>query len=361
MTEAEKPKKKIALLIPKISQGGAERVLSLLANEFVDKETIEVHLVLLVGGDLFYHIDERVKVHQPDFSYKNYNRFIFTIRLLVNLRNKLKEINPDYLLSFGGKYNSFVILSSYGLKIKKFLSDRSRPGISYGFVLDRLNKILYRSSYGLIAQTKAAKKYLWESTKHRNIRVIPNPVINIYNPEVTKENIILNVGRFIRSKQQHLLIDIFNNIDNKEWKLWLVGHGEYFNACKQQVANLGLQEKVVFWGNQTDIYPFYQKSKIFAFTSISEGFPNSLAEAMSAGCACISFDCNAGPADLIDNGTSGILIENNNKEEFLKQLKALTENEQLIRKFSGNATIISTKLAAKKIADEYYNFIIGTD
>lgn len=348
---------KVCLVIPALTSGGAERVMSILANHFSKKKELEVHLILFVKNEMFYELDPSVILHSPRFDYKKFSSGRQTYEIFFYLRKTLKFIKPKYLLSFGGKYNSFVILSSFGLNIKTFISDRSRPGIKYGFPQDKINKWLYRLSTGIVAQTSAAKEFLFKSTRHRNIKVIPNPVADILNLEIPKENIILNAGRFIRSKQQEVLIDIFNRLDNKDWQLWFVGDGQYLDSCKRKVEKLNLAHKVVFWGNQKDVYSFYSKSKVFAFTSNSEGFPNSLAEAMSAGCACIAFDCNAGPADLIEDGVSGMLIENNNAQQYLEGLNKLMADEQLMNNFSKKGAEISKKLSVSKIAEEYLNFI----
>ena len=350
---------KICLAIPALTSGGAERVMANLANYFSKKDGIEVHLILFVKNEIFYELDPKVILHFPKFDYKVFPSARQTYEIFFFLRRTLKLIKPNHLLSFGGKYNSFVILSTLGLGIKSFVSDRSRPGIKYGFPQDKINKWIYRMTNGIVAQTTAAKDFLFMTTRHNNIKVIPNPVADILNLETPKENIILNVGRFIKSKQQEVLIDIFNKLNNKDWQLWFVGDGQYLDSCKKKVLELKLDHKIIFWGNQKDVYSFYQKSKIFAFTSISEGFPNSLAEAMSAGCACISFDCMAGPKDLIDNGISGLLIENNNIIEYIKGLKSLIDSDDLINGFSNKAIRMSQKLNVDKIADEYLEFIIN--
>lgn len=323
-------KKKIALITPSITAGGAERVLSILANYLQEKPDLEVHLILLTGGDLFYPINENVIVHRPPFDYTNYKRWQFTWMIFRYLRRKLKEIMPYSLLSFGGKYNSFVLLATKGLNIRTFVSDRSRPGISYGKFLDILNRIVYRDATGIIAQTSKAKHVSQKLTNHKNITIIGNPLPILYNSDVNeRKNVILNVGRFIKSKQQNLLIEIFAELHSiGNWELWFLGDGEYLESCKELVKKLNLEEKVKFYGSRKDVNDFLNTCKIFAFTSISEGFPNALGEAMSAKMACISFDCNAGPSDLIDDGINGYLIEEGNKELYKEKLAVLMKDEQ---------------------------------
>lgn len=325
--------KKIALLIPTLTNGGAERVMSVLANKLSGDENIEVHLILYLRDERFYLISDKVVIHSPDFDYTKFSRIKSTIKTFRFIRQTLKEVKPYSLLSFGGKYNSMVLLSSIGLGIKTYVSDRSRPGISYGKLQDFINPIVYRFSKGIIAQTSKAKEVAFKNTKHKNIVVIPNPVPNRYGQVAEKEKIILNVGRFIATKQQFNLIELFVGLQNKDWKLVFLGDGEHFEKCKELVSNLNMESQIELLGVQKDVNNYLSKSMIFAFTSISEGFPNSLAEAMAAGCACISFDCVAGPSDIIDHNQNGFLVPMNDWDTYTKLLADLMQNDNLRTKF----------------------------
>src|SRR5690606_10622257 len=120
----------------------------------------------LVKGNRFYNIPENIPFYEPSFNHRKYNRIIFTIKIFFFLRKKLKEVKPEYLLTFGGKYNSFVLLAAQGLGIKSFISERSRPSISYGKFLDLLNPVVYRKANGIIAQTAKAKEVIFRKTSH---------------------------------------------------------------------------------------------------------------------------------------------------------------------------------------------------
>lgn len=347
--------KKIALVIPGLAAGGAERVMSILANEFSKQKDIQVHLILYVKPNIFYQLNEGVIIHKLEFDYKKLPRFLYTTKIYSYIRKKLKEIQPDALLSFGGKYNSLVLLAALGLGIRSYVSDRSRPGIKYGFIPDLLNPYVYKLAHGIIAQTNAAKEYAYAKTKHRNIKVIPNPVPPVKPLNIERENIILNVGRFITTKNQEELIKIFIDINPKDWKLVLIGEGPKLNHCKEIVAKAGFSDKIQFIGNTSDVQSYYQRSKIFAFTSTSEGFPNALAEAMAAGCACISYDCLAGPADLIEDGVNGHLIEMKKSDNYKKALNELIINEELQTTFSLNAINIVNSNNSAAISKAFAN------
>lgn len=343
-------KKVICLVVPSLVSGGMERVMSEIANDFSTREDIVVHLIILTKQPIFYSLKEKVIVHEPQFTTKGVNKLFTTIRVLFFLRRKLKEINPHSFLSFGGKYNSFVMLSSIGLKIKKYLSDRNSPQINSRLSFKNnsvyktgsgfqyiLKHILYPGATGIIVQTETAKKIETERLRHPNIICIPNPVRKISFEGEPKEKIILNVGRFVATKQQELLIEIFSKIDRKDWKVIFAGEGPLLKNAKRLVKDLNLENNIEFAGNRTDIDKLYQQSEIFAFTSVSEGFPNALAEALNTPLATIAIDCIAGPSDLIKDGYNGFLVPQTEIKEYQDKLTMLIEDAELRKKFKTNS------------------------
>ena len=104
---------------------------------------------------------------------------------------------------------------------------------------------------------------------------------------------------------------------------------------------------------------FYNKSKIFVLSSILEGFPNSLAEAMSYGLSCISFDCNSGPSEIIDNKINGYLLKNDIKS-LSKHLNLVTSNYNSYQNkmMRSKAKEIYLNLNEETISLKFLNFII---
>jgi GalNAc-alpha-(1->4)-GalNAc-alpha-(1->3)-diNAcBac-PP-undecaprenol alpha-1,4-N-acetyl-D-galactosaminyltransferase len=216
---------------------------------------------------------------------------------------------------------------------------------------------LYPRARGIIAQTKRAQQYYEQKRQLKNVRVIPNPVPDIHHPAGEKKNVILNVGRFVPSKNQALLLDIFTGLAQDGWELWFVGDGPELGFCKGKAAMKGDQNHIRFLGSRKDLKEIYNSAAIFAFTSDSEGFPNSLAEAMSAGCACISFDCNAGPSDLIEDGKSGFLIPEGDLDTYRTRLANLMGDKQLRTRFGLESLDSIKKYADAKITRAYLDFL----
>jgi len=350
---------KLVLVLPSNTSGGLEKVVTELAGYFVKKNQVEVFLICLMNGQPFYDVPEGLTLIKPPFSIDKMSRLLFLVRLMIWLRNKIKEIDPDSLMSFGGKFNSFVLLTVIGLKVNTYISDRSRPGISYGNFLDWINPLIYVKADGIIAQTESASKYLRNLTNHNNIIVIGNPVRILSKTKREKGNIILNVGRIISSKRQDLLVKYFARLNPQDWFLMLVGDGDKSHEVKDLAYDLKVGDRIIFTGETKEVENHYLNSSIFAFTSISEGFPNALLEAMAAGLACISFDCDSGPADLIEDGVDGYLIPVGDNELYISRLQSLMDNQALREKLGQNARRKAENYDLNLIGQKYLGFISG--
>lgn len=358
-------KKKICLVIPSLNAGGMERVMSELAHYFAQKDNIDLHLVLYgKKPSVFYSLPENISLYQPGFIFNNRFRFWFSLKTLCFIRKQIKKIKPDTILSFGEYWNSFVLLALLGLKFPVFISDRCQPDKQYSQLHTFLRKRLYPKAAGIIAQTQVAKEIYFNNFNHPNIEVIGNPIRRIETtPEIEKENWILTVGRLINTKHHVRLIRIFSKLNAPGWKLIVIGG----NALKQNnlellielVKSQGLTERVVLPGELPNIDTWYQKCKIFAFTSSSEGFPNVVGEALSAGLPVVSYDCVAGPSEMITNGENGFLVPVFDDNLFREKLQLLINDETQRKNMSEKAKQSINRFSTESIGGKYLNLILS--
>lgn len=340
-----------------------QRVMSVLANQFVANEQSEVHLILYgISKEIFYPLNPEVIIHVPSFAFSNRKRLYHTIKTLFFVRSQVKALKPDSILSYGEYWNSFILISLFGLSFPVFVSDRCQPDKSLGPFHNWLRKILYPYAKGIVAQTETAKNIYREIVKHPNIRVIGNPIQNPgFNNNIEKDNIVLTVGRLIPSKHHDLLIDIFLESYQPGWKMVIVGgdvaYENRMEVLTRKIRSLNAEDKVILTGNIDNVADFYRRSKIFAFTSSSEGFPNVIGEAMVTGLPVVAFDCVAGPSDMIENGVTGYLIPLYDKGAFVEKLTMLMCNEQLQKKMGDASRSSILMFTAESISQKYYNFI----
>ncbi len=356
---------KICLVIPSLHPGGMERVMTELANYFVIQPNIDVNLILY-GRErsVFYSINENIKIYRPSFTFNNQRRLWNTIKTLFFLRQQIRSLHPNTVLSFGEVWNNMVLMACWGLPYPIFVSDRCQPDKQWSFLQRNLRSLLYPKATGIIAQTDKAKDIYGAIFPHNNIQVIGNPIRNIdKGTGVVKENIVLSVGRLISTKHHHELIRIFARINPANWKLIIVGG----DALKQQnslllqalIQELDMTEKIELAGQRADVDDFYHKSQIFAFTSSSEGFPNVIGEAMSAGLPVIAYDCVAGPSDLIDHQETGFLVPLHDTQSFQKHLEQLILDSNLRSKMGIQGREKIKNFAVPQVAKAFKNFILN--
>lgn len=349
--------KKVCLVIPSLVVGGMERVMSELANYLVMKGA-QVNLILMFRDVVFYELHPDIRVIQPSFR-KRWN-LSYAFFLFPFLRWKIRKLHPDAVLSFGERYNSYLLLATWGLKVPIYVSDRSSPNKWLSPVNLWLSKLLYRRSAGIISQTSKAARLLSRrlGAEHPEIRVIPNPLREIDKKEVPKKNQIVALGRIVREKRYDRLLEIMSMLEDRSWKLVIVGDGYQRSLVESLIDEYDLYERVILVGQQREVDRFLAESRIYALTSDIEGFPNALCEAMAHGLACISYDCVAGPGDIIENGVNGILVEEDCKEIFARELDQLIRDQEKRRKLGTEAMKIQEWLHEDRIFEKYVDFIL---
>ena len=339
--------------------------MSILANEILAGHDADVDIIAY-GPDreVFYPLHEDVRVLQPEFDFHGAPRILSTLRTLAFVRKTVKAGRYDALLSFGERWNSFVMLACAGLGQRIILSDQSSPQVDLGWVQSRLRHLLYPRAYGLIAQTSQYRDMALKKKFHTNIEVIPNPVLE--RPRVQEEdrkNVILSVGRLISTKHHDRLISNFAALGADDWELVIVGDDsqrqEHRGRLEKLAGQLGVAERVHLVGAQSNVQRYYGSARVFAFTSSSEGLPNVVAEALAAGLPVVSYDCVAGPSDLVRHDYSGYLVDVFDDEQFCQHLQVLlTDNDKRIS-MSANARESMAGFLPDKIATRFYRFMVG--
>lgn len=350
--------KRICIILPTLKKGGLERVASIVSNE-IQKLGHEVNIITLIPSvSIEYKIDDGINVYSPHFKYNK--GILFKLRTLLYLIKTLNNVKPYAILSFSEVFNSFCIIACAFVNTKVYISDRSSPQKKLPLWDEIFKKITYPFAHGIIAQTHLAKVKLTKYNK--NVEVIPNPLKDI---DLTYERnndlkTVVSVGRLVKSKNFEELINIFYQIDDKDWKLIIVGGGPEYDSLNLLIEKLGMSNQVTLMGQQDDVDFYFSKGSIFAYTSLSEGFPNVLNEAMSYPLPVICYDCIAGPSDMIDNNFNGILIPLNDRLNFKSKLKQLMSDVTLRNELKANSIknreIYSKEVIAKRIV----NFITNT-
>lgn len=359
-------RKKIAFLIPSLSSGGAERVVVSLANKFANK--FEVFLIVLNETKTVYDVDKEVNLIYLQEKYAPSNSLIKAITSNVIFVKKIvktaRKNQIDILIGFTTSVNILSIISSRFLKRPNLISERNNPEVYVPNIFWRiLRNFCYPFTNGLIVQTDVIKGFYQKIIQESKIKIIPNPIdeiiLSVRKDYSERENVILTVGRLDANKNQRLLIEAFANLNVVNWKLVIVGDGILREEYIKLTSSLGISDKVDFVGNISNVSDYYNKAKIFVFTSKSEGFPNALLEAMSFGLPCISTDCPSGPSEIIKNNENGYLIEVNNRIQLEGQMTNLMNNQRLCLEFSAKALLSIDKYKLQEIYKHWEILILN--
>lgn len=347
--------KKICFITPSLQKGGMERVISVLSNYLIN-QGYNISIICIINGTCSYTIDTRVKHIYPKF---NYSRGIFNkLKSLRFLYNTLKEEDPDIVISFSEVFNPLSIIVSLLTRNKIIISDRSNPKLKHTFRDNLTRKMTYPFADGIIAQTELAKFIFLQKKYNSNIQVIPNPLKDISNTTFRPSNkAIINVGRLVDSKNQKELIDLYNEIGYEDWKLYIVGGGKNEMELVKKARELGLDNRIIFSGEVSDVESWMQKGSIFAYTSLSEGFPNALNEAMAYPLASIAYNCDAGISDLIEENLNGFLIPMGDHMCFREKLKKLMDDENLRLSFMQQGIKNREKFKVETIGKSLIDYI----
>ncbi len=349
----------IVFVISSMNAGGAQRVISLMANHWAAQHNISI--LTISSDESFYDFSSKISItmlnlqREPGSITSGLRANIARIK---SIRTELKAINPHIVISFLTQTNIITTIACKSLGIPVIVSERNDPSKDIiSSIWKTARYLTYRFSDLMVVQTKHIQQFF----KGYGIKttIIPNPVRTVNLTEVKKEKIILATGRLSPQKGFDLLISAFAEISSKEWRLIILGDGPERDKLNRLITDKGLENRVMMPGLVKDIDSFFSRASIFVLSSRFEGFPNVLCEAMAAGLPCISFNCNSGPSDIITQNVNGILVESEDKKELSSTIKDLINNEDKRNALGREASKITTELNLDKIMSQWEKIIIN--
>lgn len=383
----------IVMYIGSLQKGGAERVMSNLAEYFY-REGWRVTLVTTYfhppeylpspalwdpeTGEPFAGEGIARVYSDPDVSLLSGSRIHnFKVRF-DNLRSIWKKLKPDIILSFSGKNNLMAAATSRGVKrrdesgrlaqVPAVVSVRGNPAREYaGRLMKTAAFFTFRKAEGIVLQTKGAMAFFPKDIQ-RKACILPNSVnpgfmLPLYEGERKKE--IVLVGRLDENKNQALALRAAaaSGALGEGWKLILYGDGPSASQLKALSKELGIEDSTEFAGIVSDVPERIRTASVFILPSKAEGMPNALIEAMSLGLACISTDCPSyGPRDILEDGKNGYLVPVDDVSAMAEKLTLLTKDEELRRRLGKEAFRVQEAYAPEKINGQwkaYFNSLMN--
>ena len=342
------PKRTVMLCINQIADGGAERVMSYLANDLSSHEYTVILVTSFVAKNE-YGLSAQVIREVLDEKKTYISRGIRIATRIRELRRLCREYDPDVVISFMLAPIARSLIATKGLGVKNIVSIRSDPQVEFNGLLGKLIlRCLIPDSDGFVFQTKYAKNFFSKSIQKKSC-VIGNPVDEVFfnTKKDTINGRIVTVGRLSKEKNQGMLIKAFSIIHEEfpYTSLVIYGDGEQRESLQGEIDCLKISESACLAGQVKDVPNALSRADIFVLCSDTEGMPNALMEAMAMGIPCISTDCPIGGSrSLIENGRNGYLISVNDLEALVDKLRVLLTDRK-------KATTMG--IFAKKCAESY--------
>jgi len=367
------------------SVGGVERVMTILANEFIERgHKVTIFSYCSTIDRPFYPLNPNVAVcHLPSESkIDNDENVVFLLEMICK-----KEINiivnhdttndsmrlcaaiksrcdaKIITLHHGQIYLPYKSIKSIAQRFKRRNPRRLFPLLYYCY--DHVRRTVHhRANIGIVDKyvllSEAFKKDISFYDKNNKSVVIPNPLsfdelfkLEDYNK---KEKAVLMVGRLTESdKRFQMALKIWEKIETdlslQEWRMIIVGDGDARRDIENTIQKRNLKRvKLV---GRADSQPYYKNARIYFMTSAFEGFPLVLLEAMQCACVPIVMDSFATVHDLISSGKDGVIVPNNDIDRYVANAKAMMLNEKQLRNMAVRCVEKSSYYRPSRIVEQW--------
>lgn len=347
---------KIVFITPGMTFGGAERVISILANIWCDFGHEVSIFITATDRPPVYKLNKKINVeYYDDYKEKGVSHF----KLISSIRSFVDKEKPDCVLSFMNDVCAYTIIALMGKRIPIIYSERNDPNKTNQGKKDKVfRKIVEFGATHIVFQTEGAKQ-CYSKKVQRKSSIILNPVELNRIPDRKIENInyseIVTVARLELQKNQELLINAFKLVSKKHQDvvLKIFGEGSLKNKLQNTIDELGLTGKVLLMGAKQDVLEWIKESFCFVLTSDFEGLPNSLIEAMCMGIPCISTDCSPGGARQLLGNDRGIIVPCGNKERLAEAINMYLENKDIAMQYGEEAYKLRDEIESHTVAKEW--------
>ena len=346
----------IAFVILTLGPGGAERVISRLANTWAQKGDAVTLITLDHPSHLpFYPLDPNVRLSQLNPHAKKprswLKRLYMRCHRLYALRKILKKTHPDYIISFIDEMNILTLCLTRGLNIPVIVSERIHPAHSMlSWMAKKLRPFIYLWSTYVVVQTPSAKTYFPRFLQDK-IHVIPNSICAPQKTSSPSSRIekIISIGRLVSQKDFPTLLRALKRLTPcyPFLHLSIYGQGKDHAFLIGLINFLHLDKNVTLKKPTPSIENELLSSDLFILPSRFEGFPNVLCEAMSLGLPSIASDC-LGSQDIIRDGIDGRLFPIGNDKALAKLIEDFILNPKNAFRLGENAREITTRFSEEK-------------
>ncbi|WP_396621468.1 glycosyltransferase [Marinobacter sp. W-8] len=315
----------LAIFLPSVSGGGAERVMVILANRFAE-QGFKVDLVL-AQAEGAYLSQVSAMVNVVDLGVPR------VLQSIPKLARYLRSSRPDAMLSALAHANVAAIIARRlsGIKVRLVVSERANLSVSAsnaGTLRAKFMKRFVAMAYPFADHVITVSKGV-EQDLVTGLGLSSQKVSTVYNPVVDQElleksrlpveddwfkrdqsvPVVLGVGRLSPQKDFTTLLKAFSRVRAERLvRLVILGEGPLHSELENLATELGIQGDVRLAGFKDNPFPYMRHCSVFVLSSAWEGLPGALIQAMACGAPVVSTDCPDGPAEILENGRWGSLV-----------------------------------------------------
>lgn len=348
-------KRNITFIVSHLGLGGAERVISVLANKLVNVG-FNVTIIFLFSGKQDYDLDENIECIKIESRSKlKVFRLIDIFQQLIRI---LKSKGKTIIISFLIHPIVFAVPAAKLTGNKVIISERTDPNNDPGTPIKRkIRNLVFTFSDLVVLQTHDAYDYFSRKIQKKS-NIIANPIKDDLPSRFTgvRKNEIVAVCRLNPQKNLKMLIQAYYLLekDYPQYILSIYGEGEEEEELKELVSKLELSDKIHFKGFYRDIHSRIIDAAMYVSSSNYEGISNSMLEAMALGIPSIVTDCPIGGARMvIKNGENGILIPVGDINALYNSMKFVIENKEFAKNISKQSVKIREEYSTENIIKQW--------
>jgi len=377
----------LGFFMPSIKVGGVERTLLNILTELANRDFRLTVLTSQLPDKFKSQLPENVEIQligsitaTPFFLKPFSAKSRTSLNAMWGLAKFLKQEQPDALYSFQGSTVAVVARFLVKSKTQLFVRESNTPSQSFihdGYIARkakiRLKRTLYKKANTVISVSEGVADDLVQSVKipRAKIKVIYNPTFTPQLIEMAVEPlehkwlnttakvpVIISVGRLSKQKDHLTLIDAFALVrKTQDARLIIVGEGPERMALERRANELEISADIDLVGEHSNPYKYLSRANLFVLSSIFEGLPNAVIEAVACGLPVVATDCPSGPREILLNGAAGTLVPVGNPERMAEAILAYLNDPALaeLHVQAGNDSL--ARFTPQRAADSYLSLI----
>ncbi len=360
--------KKIIMFMPSIERGGVEKNFFIVSN-FLQKKFNDLTIITSDVSKL-KKANKKIKIINSPFIFQNIkSRYVKYFMCLMTLIKKILNDKNIIVLSFQANIYAILICKLFGIKILVRANASSLIWASNLFKII-VFKWIFKIADGVIVNSKDLKREFLIKFKV-NAKLIYNPLnvneIISLSKKKTKEKFfnkknsylkIINIGRLTHQKDQITFLKALYLIREKiRFKALIVGSGEVEKNLKEYITKKNLQKEVKIVSYNSNPFPLLKKADLFILTSLYEGLPNVLLEALVLKKIVFSTNCQTGPREILENGKNGTLFKVKDYKSLSRKILEFDKDKKKYRKKLQNLDNSLKRFDQKRNLSKYYSII----